>query len=891
MGRETGERLYRLLLRLYPGSFRRRYGADLVQGYRDRGSEPAHAGPMGRVRLWSFLLRDLLASALLERVEEWRRRRAEGPGAGLRGLSASLYQDVMHAVRSHGRSPGFLAAALLTLALGIGATTTIYSVVDGVLLKPLPYRSPERLVQVGATYAGYGGLASLSPPTFFDLRDRSRSFEHLAASRLEWLTVVGAGEPERVFAAGVSAEFFSLLGVEASSGRLFSPTDDRSGAARTAVLRHGFWQRRWGGAPGVVGQTVTFDDEAYTVIGILPPGFQPPAAIHQGDVQVWFPLSFVDDPLDQRGVAFLQVIGRLADGESATSATAELETIRSALARIHPATMEFGIEARSLRERTVGDSGNALFLLFGAAALLLLIACGNVAALFLVRGASRARELAIRGALGAGGARIARQLLTESVLVALAGGALGVILSMAGVRAFVALSPGDVPRLAEVGVDLRVLAFAIAVSVATGLFFGASPAIRGGRHDLRSAMGGREGGAGGVEGTRLRSALVVGEMALALVLLAGAGLLVNSFVRLARVDPGFRPENVVRLEVALPSRYDSPERRIGFHRELVERVATLPGVRSAGAVDNVPMGGNSANRSVLIEGRPPAAGERPPQAGFISVLPGYFETVGIPLLRGRAFDATDDADGPPVLVVNQTMARRFWPDGGAVGGRLRFSDDPDAPVWSVVGVVADIKQYGLDRSVEPEFFMPMPQSPRPRMNVVARADTDPVALLDLMRRTVWSMDPALPIGRAGTLREQIAESVIEPRFYAALLSAFAATALVLAFVGLYGVMRYAVELRRREFGIRLALGAERAAVRRMVVRRGMLLALAGLAIGLPGALAASRLLESFIFDVTPTDPATFAAVAALLTAAALLGSYLPARRASRVDPMRTLREE
>ena len=944
------ERLYRLLLLAYPRSFRLSHAADLIATYRAFAAEPRHAGALGRVRLWLFLVHDVAIAAPGLWLRAVRRsmtanrsfsRRdgtadATDPRRGTASAVASRrrtpaytipahpwttsaspprekehamsgwLQDVRFALRGFGRTPGFAAAAVLTLALGIGSATTVFGVVDGVLLRPLPYSDAERLVQLGTTFDGDVQSSSTSPPDFFDLASSATTLESVAAARLQWMDAVADGRPERFDAAGVSASYFDVLDVRAAVGRVFEADDDRAGAAPVVVLGHGLWQRRWGGDRSVLGERLVLNDRSFEIIGVLPASFAPPEAIYHGGVELWFPLAHVGDALDDRSAAFLQTIGRVRAGVGLGAARSELSALGERLSAEYPDAGERGFWAEPLHARTVGDIGGTLFVLLGAVGVLLALACANVANLFLVRATDRARELAVRGALGAGRGRIARQLLTESVALALAGGVLGALLAVAGVRLFRALSPADIPRLAEVGVDLRVLGFALAVAVATGVLLGLLPALRAGgasaQLGLREAGRGasaqlalREAGRSMTPGrgrARVRGALVVAQTALAIVLLAGGGLLVNTLIRLTRVDAGFDARDVAWMRVSLPDRYDTAERRATFFDALLERVRALPGVESAGAVHGLPLDGNRSLAAVRPEGwTAPPGDDGVPAVSWLASAPGYFAALGIPL-DGRDFEPADRAGVEPVTIVSRAFAARFWPGAAAIGRTIRFGANPDAPAIRVVGVASDVRQYGLAAAAEPMLYLPFAQGSRRWMAVTARHDgRDAGALIERMREAVWAMDPTLPIPESGTLAAHVAGSLVEPRFYATLLATFAALAALIAAVGLYGTLAYSVRLRDRELGIRMAFGANRRELRRLVVRHGMRLAGAGIAIGLAAALFATRALESFVFGIEPTDPLTLAAVGALMAAVAWAACWMPARRAAGAELMGRLRGE
>jgi putative ABC transport system permease protein len=890
------ERLYGWLLLLYPRGFRRSFGRELRASMRAHGAEARHRGVWGGMRLWGFLVMDLMRSLPAAHVDAARhrrrvRRRASESNRREATMLSNLLQDVRHAVRSYLRSPGFALACILTLALGIGATTTIFSVVDAVLLRPLPYPAPDRLVQIGMRF-GSIQVSAGSPPDFFDIRARARTFDALAAARMQWLDLAGDGEPERFDAVGVTASYFDVLQVRPALGRAFDASGDVAGGEAVVVLSHGLWQRRFGGASAVLGRPLMLNGRPWTVIGVMPEGFVPPSAVYHEAVSMWFPLGQVEDDLTTRGDAFVQLIGRLAPDASIAAAEAELATIAAALDAEYPDGNERRYWIAGLHARTVGDVGGRLYVLLGAVTFLLLIACANVANLFLVRATERGREIALRAALGARRRRIAAQLLTESVVIGLAGGMVGVLLAQVGLSAFRALGPGDVPRLAEAALDVRVLGFATAVSLATSALFGLAPVLGGVRARLAQTM--RDGGHGATTGRTqhaLRGTLVAGQIAVALVLLVGAGLLINSFVRLSRVDAGFDPDHAVWLQVTLPERYQSAASRALFFDRLRERLRQLPGVMAAGGIHGLPLDGNRSITSLSIEGVAYASEQDLPRVAHHSATPGYFAALGIAIVQGRDFTSEDRADAPPVVIVSETFARTHWPDEAPLGKRVQVGAATE-PWATVVGVAGDVRHHGLAEPAEPLLYRPVAQFARGNLTFALRYENgDAGALLRSARQAVWDLDATLPLDRFGTLTAHVRGSLVQPRFYTLLLAGFGVVALGLAFVGLYGTLAYTVRTRAREIGIRLALGAAGRDVHRIVIGQGMRLAAIGIVVGAAGALVASRVLRSLVFDVTPTDAPTFAAVALAMALVSLAACWLPARRAAGTDPMRTLRAE
>ncbi len=810
----------------------------------------------------------------------------------------TLWQDLRYGARMLGKSPVFTAIAVLTLALGIGANTAIFSVVNGVLLQPLPYEEPERLVMVWNELTKEG-LPQLwfSEPELIDYRERQQSFEGMAAFSGGGGNLTGRGEPLRVTAANVSANFFPLLRVDALLGRTFTPEEDTPGNDRVIVLEHGFWQRRFGGDPAIIGETVSLSDNPYTVIGVMPSGF----AFPDGTVDLWTPLAIAANPR-KRGSHYLRVLARLKSGVTFEQASADMHNIAKQMEQDYPdyyrPDRAWNTYLIPLHESEVGEVRPALLVLLGAVGFVLLIACTNVANLMLARAAVREKEVAIRAALGAGRLRIVRQLLTESVLLALVGGAAGLLLAFWSLRVLVALGPENLPRLEEIGIDAGVLGFTLGIALLTGIVFGLVPALHASKPDLHDAL--KEGGrsAAGAAHHRLRGLLVVSEVALSLVLLIGAGLMIKSFYRLLQVDPGYRTENVLTFRLSLPSaRYAEDHQVLGFYRRLQEKVAALPDVRAAGAVSHLPLGGAYSSGSVFVEELPPNSPNR--SFGYFEAdrrlaTPGYFRAMGMNLLMGRLLEESDHAEAPLVTAVDESFARRAWPaEPNPIGKRVAVNQTPDGePLWrTVVGVVRHVKNYGLDVEGREQIYFPHAQFPISTMFVTVRTGGDPVVAQAAVRNQVAALDPSLPLFNVATMEERLAESVAQPRFNVLLLGIFAAVALVLAAVGIYGVMSYSVGQRTHEIGIRMALGAQPGDILRLVVGRGMVLALIGVAVGLAGSFALTRFLESLLFGVSATDPATFAGVALLLAAVALLACYLPTRRATRVDPLVALRYE
>ena len=812
---------------------------------------------------------------------------------GRRGWVEALWQDVRYGARTLRWSPGFTAVAVITLALGVGANTAIFTVVNAVMLRPLPFAEPNRLVRFWESNPGKGWPTfSVSHPTFLDWRNQSRSFERMAAHTGAGFTLTSAGSPEIARASAVTEGFLPVLGTTPSLGRNFRPDEDRPGGhTQVAIVTHGFWQRRLAANPSVLGTTLTLDGRPFEIVGVLPPSF---SWIRPLDLLV--PLA--PDPSRSRSDHRLLVIGRLTPGVSLEQARSEMDGIAAQLARQFPESNGgWSVRLSGFYDWLVPrETRDSLMIFMGAVGLVLLIACGNVASLMLARAASRQKEFAIRVALGARRLRIVRQLLVESMLLALLAGSLGLLVAWLGTRLVTAAGPAaGLPRLDEVSLDARVFGFALTIALLSGFLFGLIPAVQASRPQIGEHLkDGARGASGGAARQRLRSALVVGEVALSVALLIGAGLLIRSFSQLQRVQPGFQLDRVATMRVNLPRpAYDGAAKSRAFYERLVPAVAALPGVRSVATSSAVPLSGGNTSTELHIPGRTVPA-DVPLSADWRLVGPGYFHTMNIPL-RGRDFDNRDvpvgDTPNAPVTIISESMARRYWPGEDPIGKTVIISSFGRAP-QTIIGVAGDVRSFGLETEAAPMVYgSAMVYTGWNPMSLVIRSAVDPVSHVDAIRDAIRQIDPAVPVYDVRTLDDLLSESFGPRRFNMYLLGSFAAVALVLACVGLFGVLAYLVSQRTRDIGIRLALGATRRDVVRLIVGQGMVLAVGGAVLGVAGALGSARLMQSLLFSVSPRDPLTFAAVPLALIAVALVACYLPARRAMRVDPLVALRSE
>jgi putative ABC transport system permease protein len=797
----------------------------------------------------------------------------------------NLLQDVRYGLRMLAKNPGFTAVAILTLALGIGANTAIFTVINAVLLKPLPFPHPDRLVQIWETDPRLGfDRDTVSPYNFRDWQSQSHDFAAMAAYEHEHFSLTGRELPVGLGGLRVSADFFRVLGTSPLLGRDFLANEDQPGAGHVVVVSSATWQNYFGRDPGIVGRKITLDGESYTVIGVMPSDFELPGS----GAEIWTTLAF-DLKGQSRDDHFLFAVGRLKPGVTLAAARSEANTIAQRLAQQYPdSNGHIGILLVPLQEEIVGNTRSALLVLWGAVGLVLLIACANMANLLLSRGVARRRELAVRSALGAGRTRLMTQLLAESILLAIIGGALGLIFAYWGIGTIVRTAA--IPRAQEVTVNLRILGFTGLLSILTGIIFGLAPAFASSSTDLNSTL--KETGwtiEASSSGSRMRSGLVVGEIALSLVLLVSAGLLIKSLWLLGRTDPGFNPKSVLGMRLSLPeSKYPNSLERSAVFKRVIERIAILPGVEGVAGVNDLPFSGSRTGSTFDIEGMPPRSPEESRHADRREISPDYFKTMGIPLLKGRQFIDRDNVDAPRVAIINEDLAQKYWPSGDPLGQRLKLYDKD----WEIVGVVGNVKLLDLAAESNPEMYLPYTQSGSPTwMFFAVRSRVELGSLIASVRKAAREVVPDEPLYSVRTMEERVAASTAPRRLHALLLGSFAALALVLSAVGTYGVIAYSVAQRTHEIGIRMALGAQRHDVMRQVVEEGVLLIGAGVVFGIFGTLALTRFLTSLLYGVKPTDPATFAAVSAILTGVALLASYIPARRATKVDPMVALRCE
>ena len=869
---------------------------ELAQHLEDRYKELLASGATedeaSRTALAELSESDLLAREL-RRVERIVSREPVVLGSRRKNMIGDLWQDLRYGARSLRKNPGFTAIAVITLALGIGANTAIFSVVNAVLLRPLPYPQSERLVMVWerVRLPNYQNERNApAPGNFADWRKGSSAFEEMAAISSRNFNLTGAGEPQRIQGAAVSASLFAVLQISPALGRTFTVEEDRPAAARVVVLSHGLWTSRFGSDPQISGKTIRLDGESYTVLGVMPLGFHFP----DPDDQLWAPLALSPQDLANHGSHNLQVVARLKDGVALPQAQAEMQIIAEGLTEQYPNTNTgVGVNLVPMHEQVVGDVRLALLALLAATGFILLIVCANVANLLLARATARRRELAIRLALGAGRSRVVRQLLTESVLLALVGGVLALALAYAGVEALRSVSPPDLPRLAEIGVNGSVLAFSLALSALTGMVFGIAPALQASRQDVQGFLkeGARESAPR--SSVVMRHLLVAAEIALGVIVLIGAGLLLRSFVRLGEVRLGFQPRNVLTQRVILRgANYATPAQRTVFYQQAIQRIESLPGVTSAAATSFLPLI-NARNRTgFTIEGRAPGEPGQLPFAAYRTVTPGYFPTMQIGVRQGRDFSWQDLPEAEQVIIINQAMADAYWPNEEALGKRIKLGRlDSPAPWLAVAGIVEDVREFDPLTAPLPTLYFPALQHPGAAQDWVVRTAQDPLSLAAAVRSAIWEIDKDLPVSRVRGMESVRAAATAPQRFNVVLMGLFACLALVLAVTGVYGVTAFSVAQRTREIGVRMALGAQAADVFRLVLAQSLKVIASGVIIGLIGALALTRLMTSLLFGVSPSDPVTFAAISLLLVGVALLACWIPARRATQVDPLAALRCE
>lgn len=810
----------------------------------------------------------------------------------------TLFKDLRYAIRNLLKQPGFAAIAIITLALGIGANTAMFSVINAVLLRPLPYHEPDRLVTLWEESPERGMYQMpVSFANYRDWVDQNQVFQQISAYTFTNLNLTGAGEPARLLTVRSSANLLQLVGAAPMLGRAFLPEEDKEGASKVVILGHALWQSRFGSDPTIVGKPLTLNNQSYTVVGVMSANFQFPVGfgylgkVLNDPVDLYVPIAASSRELTRGNYSFF-AIGRLKPGVTIDQARAEMTTIESRLEQQYPeGNTGIGISLISTQEQTVKEIRPALLVLLGAVAFMLLIACANIANLLLARAASRQKEIAIRTALGASRLRVLRLLLTESLMLSLAGGCLGLLLAFWGTDALMALTPDNIPRLNEVGVDSRVFGFTLAVSIITGVLFGLIPAVHASKPDLTESLKeGSRGSTGGAAGKRTRSILVAVEVALSLVLLIGAGLMIKSFLRLQQMNLGFNPENVLAVNLSLSrSRYPEDRQQAAFFQEALDGLQSMTGVKAAGATTGLPLTLSVSGSDFRIEGRPEPEAGKEMIIHTRSISPGYLQALDIPLLKGRDFSDRDKSDAPHAAIINNELARIYFPNEDPLGKRITFDDGES---WiSIVGIIGDVKQLGLDSGAKPEVYFPYLQSPSPSMSIVVRATSDPLSLAASVKRLIQTIDKDLPIDDVKTMQQLLVESNSGRRFNMLLLTVFALVALVLAIVGIYGVMSYTVTQRTHEIGIRVAIGAQSRDVFRMVIGQGMRLAIIGVAFGLVGAFGLTRLMTSMLFGVEPTDTATFVTIAVLLTVVALVACYIPGRRATKVNPLVALRYE
>lgn len=806
----------------------------------------------------------------------------------------TLLQDLRYGIRFFLRNPAFSIVAIIVLALGIGATTAIFSVINTVLLKPLPFKDPASLIWFHGIQTQLSE-APVSVADYLDWKRQTQLFEGISAlAAYGALNLSGVDQAEQLRCVFVSADLFPMLGVQPIIGRNFLPQEDKPDHYRVALLSYGLWQRRFGADRNLVGKTIKLDGIDYTVVGIMKPGFQFPilGADYSTPADLWVPFPLTEARVADRNTNYIGVLGRMKPGVTLEKAQAEMDLIAKQLEQEYPATNTGdGIKLVPYRDEIIGDSRLTLFILFGTVVLVLLIACANTANLLLARAATRRKEIAIRTALGVSQRRMICQLLTENMILAIMGGGLGLLLASVGTRLLIVLSPENIPRLKETALDISVLSFTLAVSLLTGLIFGLAPALQLMKSDLNQSLNeSSRGSSSGSGHARIRSSLVVVEVALALLLLISSGLMIKSFVELLLVKPGMNPSNLLTLELALPTKYSDLQAQTSFFKSVVNRTQNLPGVESVAGASALPVSGYSST-IFNIEGRPVPPENKLPLAGFQWVTPNFFRTMNIPIIRGREFSESDNETSPKVVVINERMAKQHWGTDNPIGQRINIRYGTGKFVREIVGVVGNVKTLGLDQNVQAEMYMPLYEGPEYFMYLLVRTKSNPMALAKVIQKEVAQIDPDQPVANIRTMENVFSESVAPRRFSMLLITVFAAIALVLSSVGIYSVISYSVAQRKQELGIRMALGANARDVLALVIGQGFKLIAIGTTIGLTGAFILTRLIQSMLFNVSTTDPVVFLGISLILVSVALLASYIPARRAARVDPMVALRHE
>jgi putative ABC transport system permease protein len=807
----------------------------------------------------------------------------------------TLFDDMRFGIRLMARSPGLTSIAIMALSLGIGANTAIFSVVNHVLLGALPFKEGDRLVMVwGTRGSAKDDISPILPSDFADIQSQNHVFEGMAASSDAVYTLTGAGDPESIIGYRFDSDFFSVVGATPILGRTFTAEEAKQGASNVVVLSYSLWNRRFGGDPEIIGKSITLSGTPYTVIGVMPPGFNHPAGV----VQLWTPLKLSASTLTDRNATIIRAVARLAPGIPMTQAQIEMNGLARQLEERYPdSNTGLGFKLVSLREMYVGDVRPALLILLAAVGLVLLIACANIANLLLAKASARQKEVAIRTALGAGRLRLIKQFLIESLVLSTTGGAIGFVLALLARRPLLALFPNDIanlniPPVHEIPIDSKVLCFVAGASVLTGLLFGIAPALKNSRLNVSEALKEAGRASSSPRDLSLRNALVISEISLALVLLIGASLLIQSFLRLNRSPFGFEPSHALSLEVFLPQyKYRDGKSRLAFLRETLAKMKEISGVQKAGATNFLPLSGFWGTTPFVLEGQPRPRPGQEPKADSRVATPDYFDSMGIRLVRGRVFDEGDREGTHQVAVINETLARQQLPDRDPIGARLNLGDDARPDYWEIVGVVGDVKSFGLEKETHLDIYRPFYQVPYPLIAFTLRTGSNPDSYAGAVRDAIRSVDSDQAVFKVVTMEQMAAESLSLRRVSMILMGCFASLALLLAALGIYGVISYAVTLRTHEIGIRMALGASRRQVLRMLLQQGVILALAGLAVGLSAAFVAARFVSSIVYEISPSDPVTYLSISSILLTVAVLASLVPARRATRLDPMAALRYE